>query len=121
MSYCYVSDQTKSQQYYRHLMPESPLEQNSPTTSHVRFVLLFFPHVCTYVYVCKMNDVWRIAKRELLPPSLSFFEKFVQFNNEYIEVKQKKNPDPLACHHFFNLCYALMDRWIDRLSVCVYV
>jgi hypothetical protein len=35
MSYCYVSDQTKSQQYYRHLMPESPLEQNSPTTSHV--------------------------------------------------------------------------------------
>jgi hypothetical protein len=36
----------------------------------------------------------------------------VQISNEYIE---KKNTDPLACHHFFDLCYAL----IDRLSVCL--
>jgi len=47
MSYSYAtdnsSDQTSSQHYYRHLMPESPLQHklssnNSPTTSHVRFV-----------------------------------------------------------------------------------
>jgi hypothetical protein len=32
--------------------------------------------------------------------------------------KKKKETDSLACHHFFNLYYALIDRWIDRLSVC---
>jgi hypothetical protein len=84
MSYCYAtdssSDQTSLQHHYLDLMPESPLQHklssNNSPTSHIRFVqkkrrkkknenvLLFFFHMCARTYVCKMNDVWRIAKRE---------------------------------------------------------
>ncbi len=43
MSYCYALDHPSSQRYYRHLMPESPVQRplsasHSPTTSHLRLV-----------------------------------------------------------------------------------
>lgn len=40
----------------------------------------------------------------------------VQLNDES-EAKRKREIDPLACHHFFNLCYALTDKRIDGLSM----
>jgi hypothetical protein len=153
MSYCYASDnssdQTSSQHHYLDVMPESPLQHklssnNSTTTSHVRFVqkkkkerknenvLLFFS-TCVRVRMCKMNGVWRIAKKriffrnmihEYICARFVLFFVRIQFSlatniyiNIYIYNEKKRNRSTCMSSLLqFMLC---IDRQMDRQTVSV--